>query len=398
MTRAPRQTENNAPYDLAGGSVTSANPFDTGQLADGPHIVTAAIDLTTGGTQVVHSSFMVANAMAGGSGGDSGGDPVGDTPSDPPSPTPGGPGTHVAILGDRFYVNGTVTYPGALAEGQLLNIRVVNSVFEDTNRPHFDPEANTDEFLGAMPSYIASGVRAFNLSLQGGNPGYEGARNTAINHDGSLKQSYLDRVERVIRAADAQGAVIILQIFYFRQDEYIADETAVHAAVVNVCNWIAAEGFTNLLLEIANEYAHGFYDHGIIRTSSGQVSLINLAKASCPASIKVSTSGLGLGVVGAESNDPAVIAASDYLTIHFNNTVIGDYAARIAALRQHGKPIVVNEDPKEGSSGAAAAQETVEAGASWGYFRRANQDYPFTFLGASEDPAVYDAFRRLATP
>ena len=61
MNGAPRRTENNAPYDFAGGSVNSAGPFDTTTVLDGQHTITAAIDLTAGGTEVVSSTFAVSN-------------------------------------------------------------------------------------------------------------------------------------------------------------------------------------------------------------------------------------------------------------------------------------------------------------------------------------------------
>ena len=61
MTGTPRQTESNPPYDLAGGTTANANPFDTRTIANGSHTITAAIDFTAGGTQVVNASFSVSN-------------------------------------------------------------------------------------------------------------------------------------------------------------------------------------------------------------------------------------------------------------------------------------------------------------------------------------------------
>ena|GEM_PF-3567943 len=57
MTGAPRQTENNPPHDFAGGSFSTANPYFTSQITNGPHTVTAAIDLAVGGSKVVSSTF-----------------------------------------------------------------------------------------------------------------------------------------------------------------------------------------------------------------------------------------------------------------------------------------------------------------------------------------------------
>ncbi len=61
MSGPPRQTERTAPYDFAGGTASLANPFDTSQLASGPHTITAAIELATGATEVVTATFLVSD-------------------------------------------------------------------------------------------------------------------------------------------------------------------------------------------------------------------------------------------------------------------------------------------------------------------------------------------------
>src|SRR4051794_26515036 len=85
------------------------------------------------------------------------------------------PATEVSIRDGRWHINGRVTYPGAKAEGLLMNVRMVNAVFEDARRPEFDPDANTDRFIKQIPGYVGHGIRAFTLCLQGWMPGYEGA-------------------------------------------------------------------------------------------------------------------------------------------------------------------------------------------------------------------------------
>jgi len=97
------------------------------------------------------------------------------------------PSTRVAIVKGRWHINGAVTYPGARAEGLLMNVRMVNAVFEDARRPNFDPRRSTDAFIARIPAYVGHGVRAFTLGLQGGFPGYEGAVNSAFRPDGSLR-------------------------------------------------------------------------------------------------------------------------------------------------------------------------------------------------------------------
>ena len=302
------------------------------------------------------------------------------------------PQTRVAIEGGRWHINGEVTYPGTPAEGLLLNVRMVNSTFEDRNRTDFDPDANAEEFLAQIPDYVAHGVLAFTLNLQGGMPGYEGALNSAFRPDGTLRDSYLDRVRRVIDECDRRGVVIILGCFYQRQDQILRDEAAVRAGVVNVVKWIEGTGFTNVVLEIANEFDHDGFDHDILRTPEGQIELMELARRTSPG-LLVSTSGLGHGRLPEN-----VARASDFPLIHFNGTPLDDIPSRIAALKRLAKPIVCNEDDKTGSNAAQAATLSVENGASYGLMlQKLNQTYPFTFQGAADDPVFYKTLRQLAT-
>lgn len=316
-----------------------------------------------------------------------------------------GPQTRVALEGERWLLNGQVTYPGAAAEGRLMNVRMVNATFED-DRPRdawpavlpqtFDAGANTTRFLGRMSDYVGAGVRAFTLNLQGGSPNYEGAHNSAFEADGSLRPAYLARVARVIDAADRHGAVVILGLFYQRQHgrapthlpRALAGRVAIRAAVVNTAHWLRARGWTHVLVEIANEYAHAGFgnwnDGAWLRSPEGQVELIALARSTHPG-LLVSTSGMGSGVI-----DDRIAAAADFLLLHTNNTPLDAYAARIADARRHGKPVVINEDDKVGADGAEAARRAVAAGAGWGFMHsRVNQYAPFTFAGLGDDPEVY---------
>ena len=305
--------------------------------------------------------------------------------------------TRIAIVAGQWQINGRLTYPGAKAEGLLMNVRMVNSIFEDAKRKDFDPEANTDRFIAQIPNYVAHGVRAFTICLQGGMPGYEGAVNSAFNPDGTLRESYLRRAQRVIEACDRQGAAVIVGCFYQRQDQILKDAEAVRAGVVNVVRWIRANGFTNVMLEIANEFDHTGFDHAVIRTPEGEVELLQLAKRTAP-ELLVSASGSGHG------RAPDTVArASDFILIHFNGTPLDAIPDRIKALKKYGKPIVCNEDEKVGDDGARAAELSVANGASWGFMAKAVNQYfapgakELRFDGHNDDPAVYAMLKRLTT-
>ena len=292
------------------------------------------------------------------------------------------PQTRVSLREGLWQINGELTYRGTRAQGLLMNVRMVNSVFEDRHRSTFDPDANTNRFLEKVADYATHGVRAFTIGLQGGMPGYEEALNSAFDPDGSLREPYLARVRRVIEACDQRGLIVILGCFYQRQDQVLADETAVRAAVVNVARWIRRSGFRNVVLEIANEFDHRGFDHPLLRSADGEIALVRLARQTAP-DLLVSVSALGDG------RYPDKLAkAADILLIHFNGTALDDIPARIAALKRFGKPIVCNEDQKVGQEGARAAELCVANGASWGLMaEKVNQRFPFTFRGARMTPS-----------
>jgi hypothetical protein len=62
MSGSAFQIENSAPYDFAGGTTSTATAFNTTQLSDGQHTITAKVVQTNGSTQVVSGPFTVANA------------------------------------------------------------------------------------------------------------------------------------------------------------------------------------------------------------------------------------------------------------------------------------------------------------------------------------------------
>ncbi len=175
-----------------------------------------------------------------------------------------------------------------------------------------------------------------------------------------------------------------------RQDQVLRDGLAVKTALLNVARWVKTSGYSNVLIEVANEFNHPGFDHAIIRSAEGQAELLRLAKREFPC-LLFSASGYGDGKLP----DP-VAEASDFLMPHFNSTPVAEIPARIAALKRFGKPIVCNEDDKIGPEGAAALEACVANGASWGYMnQKTNQQFPFVFNGPSDDEAVYAKFREV---
>ncbi len=305
--------------------------------------------------------------------------------------------TEVSIRGEMFYINGRPTYEGRVwqghkVEGLLMNARLVQGIFDDLNPEtrsrwaypdtgEWDPERNTSEFVAAMPEWRRHGLLCAVVNLQGGSPeGYSREQpwhNSAIRADGTLRDDYMNRLESIIGRADDLGMVIMVGIFYFGQDQRLDNDEAVRRAVVNTVDWIAERGYTNVLLEIANECDNGGYVRDIIKADRVH-ELIELAQQ------QAAERGLSLPVSvsynGGSIPRPDVVRMADYILLHGNG--VRDpkrMAAMIRAVREMDdytpKPIVNNEDDRpwrddhqgwgdEGNNFVTC----VKNYASWGYF------------------------------
>jgi len=296
--------------------------------------------------------------------------------------------TEVSIQGPAFFINGRPTYAGRSyqgmkLEGLLMNARLVQATFDDLNPETrarwaypdgpWDPERNTREFLAAMPVWREHGLLALTLNLQGGSPeGYSKEQpwhNSAFTRDGGLRPDFMARLERVLNRADDLGMAVILGLFYFGQDERLADEAAVVRGVDNAVDWVLERGYRHVMIEVNNE-TNVRYDHAILRPDRVH-ELIERVKTRQREGrrLLVSTS-YGGGTVPREN----VVRSSDFLLLHGNGV---QEPARIrnmvddchAMPAYRGQPILFNEDDhfdfdKPDNNMLAA----VSRHASWGYF------------------------------
>jgi hypothetical protein len=297
--------------------------------------------------------------------------------------------TTVSIVGEEFYLNGQPTYKGRTwngrrIQGLLFNSRMVQGIFDDRNPQtanqwaypdtgKWDAERNTREFLAAMPIWRRHGLLAFTLNLQGGSPqGYSKDQpwhNSAFEADGSLRQDYLARLDRILDQADRLGMVVILGYFYFGQDERLKNEAAVLRATDHATQWLFERGYRNVLIEINNE-CNVRYDHAILRPERVHELIQHVRdKTHRGRRLYVGTS-YGGGTLPQEN----VARVSDFLLLHGNGVADPDkIAGLIRQTRQvpgyFPKPILFNEDDHFGFD-QPANNFTAAVGeyASWGYF------------------------------
>lgn len=298
--------------------------------------------------------------------------------------------TTVSIDGERFFINGAPTYAGRRwngfrIEGLLLNSRMVNAIFDDLNPDTrnrwayrdtgaWDAERNSREFLTAMPLWREHGLLAVTVNLQGGSPeGYSRAQpwhNSAFDAEGSLRDDYLGRLARVIERADELGMVVILGLFYFGQDYRLRDEAAVIRAAEQAVRWLLDRGYSNVLVEIANECDIPAYTHEIIKPPR-EHELIRHAQSITKDGrrLLVSTSYQGRSIPGEEA-----AAAADFLLLHGNFQPIPQRLAHQIRMTRRvpgyaPKPVLINEDDhfdfdRPWNNLRAAISEYC----SWGFF------------------------------
>jgi hypothetical protein len=301
--------------------------------------------------------------------------------------------TAVSIKGEAFLINGIPTYAGRIykgmkIEGLLLNSRMVQGIFDDRNPQTLElwkypdgpwnPQRNTREFVAAMPLWKKCGLIAFTINFQGGSPqGYSNNQpwdNSAFDPDGSLRSDYVTRLERILDKADELGMVVILGYIYFGPEPRFTSDDAIIKACDNATDWILGKGYTNLLIEVANETNNGKYKSPLLKPERAH-ELIERTQKRSEGKVKnpagrllVSTSFTG-GKIPPEN----VVAVADYLLLHGNGQNVNRIRPLVDQTRQvkgyRSQPILFNEDDhfdfeKPDNHFIAA----VSRGAGWGYF------------------------------
>ncbi len=297
--------------------------------------------------------------------------------------------TFVEIKKDQFFINGTPTYinrywNGHKIEGLLMNSRMVQGIFDDSNpetrrlfnypdTKKWDPDRNTNEFVNAMREWQRYGLNAFTMNLQGGSPtgyGNKSWKNSAFESNGNLRGDYFKRLDKILEEADKLGMAVILGFFYFGQDEYLENEKAVIKAVDKATDWLMQRGYRNVIVEINNECDIKQYDHAILRPQRVN-ELITRVKQKKRKGYRllVSTSYSGGAIP-----EPNVVSISDFILLHGNGIndpdkipVLVEQTRKVKGYNN--QPIVFNEDdhydfdkPKNNFVLA------IQSYASWGFF------------------------------
>lgn len=331
--------------------------------------------------------------------------------------------TEIEIDGDSWLINARPTYEGRWykdinVEGLLLNSRMANGVFTDSNvlTRHlwaypdtgiWDAQRNTIELAKMLPVYAKHGLTAINVNLQGGSPlGYyrdnpivlnelrkriharhpnagdadiwEGLNgvgsqpwhSSGFNEVGLFDRETCSRTAHLIEAADAAGLIVCLGLFYFGQDEKLLDEQAVRVGVDEVCLWILRSGYRNVIIEINNESDVPKYEHKILQPHRVH-ELIDQARSMEHENQRLL---VGTSFTRREAPSPEVVEVSDFILLHGNGVDspegIQDMVKRARTVPSYrGQPIFFNEDDHfDFDHPSHNFQAALQARAGWGYF------------------------------
>lgn len=265
--------------------------------------------------------------------------------------------TNLSIKGRDFYINGKPVYDEIngkpSSKGLLMNARFIQAIFDDNsdrkrfNRFNkiFDADTNTDEFITALPKWYEYGLRAITVGIQGGMPVFtidiRTIDNNPFGSDGmSFDEAYAKRLDKIIRAADSLGMVIIVNILYWAQSLRFNNDDALVNALKCTSAFLKAGNYTNIIIDVANEYNIDMWnDLPIVQNPKSMKGLIELVREESGGMLVGASGGGGLA-------DKEVVDASDVVLVHGNGLTRGeyyDYILRVQKMAPN-KPILCNED------------------------------------------------------
>ncbi|MFW5689310.1 MAG: hypothetical protein ACOC1U_07050, partial [Spirochaetota bacterium] len=303
-------------------------------------------------------------------------------------------------INDRLVYEEIETAPASV-HGLLMNARFIQGIFDDAADPvrfarfgwdRWDPERHTDELIAALPDWYRYGLRAFTVGLQGGMPVFTVENSTIdanpFGDDGtSIDAAWLNRLDRLIRAADELGMVVIVSLLYQGQSPRMGKGTVVANAVRSASRWLGEQGYENVIIEVANEHTVGnFQKRPLVHDPESMSTLIELAReASGGMPVGASAGGVEMSRVVAE--------ASDVIIVHGNGSRRQEYHRFLKRVRawELGRPVLCNEDsPLFSQLDVAFATNT-----SWGYYNNLTKQEPPAAWGIANAEDLFFA-RRMA--
>lgn len=162
----------------------------------------------------------------------------------------------------EFEVRGELPYLGG-EPVKLWGLRCNNALLSP---------AVTERLVNELDNIALHGINFVSVSLQGTNGGFPdvNAGPNAFTPDGRLIAGFAKRLERIVRAADERGMVVLVGVLMPRKDELLRDEAAVRNAYEATAAFLEARGLRNVMVNLFQEFHHPTrIDHDLLREPDG---------------------------------------------------------------------------------------------------------------------------------
>jgi len=153
----------------------------------------------------------------------------------------GGPTREFEIRGDRSFLGGQ--------EVKLWGLRCGNALHSATV---------TERHVRALDTMQRHGINLIGLYIQGSNGGWPNpdAGFNGYDRNGQLKKVAGERLEWLVREADARGMVVMVGLFSPRKDQVFESDAAIERAVKETAQFLKDKQLRNVFVDLFHEYDH----------------------------------------------------------------------------------------------------------------------------------------------
>jgi hypothetical protein len=142
-------------------------------------------------------------------------------------------------------------------------------------------EAITERHIRSLENMTAHGINLIGVYIQGSNTGWPdpNASFNGFTRDGKLKPVSAKRLERLVRAANDRGMVVMVGLFTPRKDQEFYDDAAIESAIKEAAKFLKEQKLRNVFVDIMHEFSHPErIDHPIFREPDGAAKKAKLTK------------------------------------------------------------------------------------------------------------------------
>jgi FG-GAP-like repeat len=132
-------------------------------------------------------------------------------------------------------------------------------------------EAETQELINNMPLLASYGINTYSVFFQGSRYGDI----AGYTQTGELDPVYADRMARIIEAADAHGAVVVVGCLYYGYSDgwwRNWNQADANEAIANTTQWLADHQYYNVIIDVDNEHMSPFDDAQLVAASDAVAS------------------------------------------------------------------------------------------------------------------------------